>query len=303
MSRADYELNDVGVKKQKERYPQTKEDNGKRFIYKYVSTDSAKKCLELKENEKGTLRFAEPSTWADPAEKALYDANYTEENGKPWERPIVYACCITDLQQSEAAWATYQYQGNDGCVKFSIDYDKLIEQLKQYAEEEGCLLYVGRVEYGKWSDISGTNKDRLDEIFSKLGGKDDESMERNFLRYLLIKREAFAYEKEIRLFIVYNRDKAPKKKDENEIKDSILVPINWKKCLNKVYVGEECKYRDIREIKYLIKKIDFRGRNVDDIVDATDLYEAKDMLNITLIGTKNNNQSTNEENNETKKSL
>ena len=290
MSKEDYELNEVGVKTQQEIHPQTKKNNGKRFVYKYISLDNAKKDLELKENKKGTLAFAEPPKWKDPAEKSFYDANYTEENEKPWKRPIVYACCITDLQQSEAAWATYQYQGNDGCVKFSIDYDNLIKQLQQYAEKNECRLYVGRVEYGKWSDISNTNKGRLDEIFTKLGGKDDDSMERNFLRYLLIKREAFAYEKEIRLFLVYDRDKAPKKEDKNEIKDSILVPINWKECLNKVYVGEECKYRDIREIKYLIKKIGFTERNADEIVDATDLYEAKDMLNITLIGTKDNNQ-------------
>ena len=263
--------------------------------------DNAKKDLELKENQKGTLAFAEPSKWKDPAEKSFYDANYTVENGNPWERPIVYATCITDLQQSEAAWATYQYQGNDGCVKFSIDYDKLIEQLKKYAEEKGCRLYVGRVEYRKWSEISrvGQPTGRLKDMLTKVGVDDDDRMEKNFLRYLLVKREAFAYEQEIRMFLVFDRDKAPKKEDMNEIKDSILVPINWKECLHKVYVGEECKYRDIREIKYLIKKIGIPENNRNKIVDATDLYEAKPSLNIKLTGNKNNNQSTNEENNET----
>jgi len=286
MPRADYELNDVWL------HSHSKKGKTKRFIYKYISTNNAKKCLELKENKKGTLRFAEPSTWPDPAEKALYDANYKDENEKPWERPIVYATCITDLQQSEAAWATYQYQGNDGCVKFSIDYDILIEQLQQYAKEEKCLLYVGRVEYGKWSDISSVEQptDRLKDMLTKVGIGSNESMERNFMRYLLIKREAFAYEQEIRLFLVYDRDKAPKKEDKNEIQDSILVPINWKECLNKVYVGEKCKDKDIREIKYLINKINFTGRNVDDIVDATDLYKAKPSLDIKLTGNKNDNQ-------------
>lgn len=294
-------MNDVGVKKQQEIDPRNKEKNDKRFVYKYISTNNAKKCLELKENTKGTLAFAQPFIWKDPAEKAYYDATYTKESGTPWERPIVYACCITDLQQSEAAWATYQYQGNDGCVKFSIDYDILIEQLQQYAKKEECRLYVGRVEYGKWSDISSVDQPtaRLKEMLTKVGVGGDESMQKDFLRYLLLKREAFAYEQEIRLFLVFNRDKAPKKEDKNEIQDSILVPINWKECLNKIYVGEECKYRDIREIKYLIKKIDFTGRSVDDIVDATDLYEAKPSLNITLKGTQNDNQSTNEENYET----
>lgn len=282
----------MGVKKQQEIDPRNKEKNDKRFVYKYVSTGSAKKCLELKENEEGTLRFAEPSTWPDPAEKALYDANYTEGNGEPWKRPIVYACCITDLQQSEAAWATYQYQGNDGCVKFSIDYDILIEQLQQYAKKEECRLYVGRVEYGKWSDISSVDQPtaRLKEMLTKVGVGGDESMQKDFLRYLLLKREAFAYEQEIRLFLVYDRDKAPKKEDKNEIQDSILVPINWKECLNKVYVGEKCKDKDIRDIKQVIEKIGFTGRNVDDIVDATDLYKAKPSLDIKLTGNKNDNQ-------------
>lgn len=225
-----------------------------RSVYKYSRIDNAISSLEG-----GYLYFSKPQNWPDPTERALYNAKYKSKDGTLIECPTVYALCITKSQASDAAWTVYQHLTKEeknrakangkeiprGSVKLSIKFDSLLKQIELWVNEQRERgieydFYCGDVSYYDWKKIKTIQKP--DSEMQKLVLDPNASFTENYLRILLLKRDAYAYENEIRLFLV-------KRKSDNE-EPSLMVNIQWKECLNKdIYYGGECENNDITKLR------------------------------------------------------
>lgn len=208
----------------------------KGLFYKYVDLDTMLLCLKKK-----TIRFVEPPCWDDNSEKLFYNAalkgqKHSEKN------PKLFAYCVTDKKDNEAAWKIYSY-GKKGlgtrCVELFLDK---VEFRKQILENTTFELYEGKISY--W-DESSLNE--LENENSKRKEKgcyypnpyhkaffENFSFEK-YLNLLLLKRDAFSHEHEIRFFLVPQNKSEKKGSDYFDIKN-----FAWEKIIAGARISSEC---------------------------------------------------------------
>ena len=171
----------------------TKEEFFKtKLLHKYMPLEYALKTL----NEK-KLWFANPTSWKDPFEKRFIEAQYKSKKGKlssfAW-KDRVFCICMTQTITSEAYWNTYSYQQIG--IELRVNKRQLYHELKKIQNQYD--IYIGKVEYMKTSDIK---KQPISSIpFGNPIPK--ENTPGWNARLLLLKRNAYKYEDEIRIILV-----------------------------------------------------------------------------------------------------
>lgn len=201
-----------------------------RIAYKYMDLETAMLCVK-----NGTIRFAQPDTWADKYEGRFYNAIYSNVTKDRKLTPKLYACCITFTSVSEAAWNTYTYNKSgigSRCVQFKFDRTKFRKYLDQFATHNKVAkydIYEGSVTYDL-SDFQIDNlhlksSDLYPTYFNNFGFN-------NYINLMLIKRPAFKYEEEHRFFCV--------PRDQKHMKEHIDIPISWKDVIREIRVDERC---------------------------------------------------------------
>lgn len=188
-----------------------------RFLYRYIPLS----CLTE------SIVFKEPFLWADKFESRFYRANYNQTKYQEFPKKL-YALCTTLKRDSEAAWKMYLPKNGEPLVQLKINRMKWLEHLNKFAANR-YRIYEGSVNYDlKESHISILHKptyQRLDKGVLKshtVTGHDDIfnnfDMD-SFMSLLLLKRDAYKYEDEVRYFIVPLED--------NECKNEIHLDTNW----------------------------------------------------------------------------
>ena len=235
-------------------------------IFKYMNFDAALKSLNS-----GKLRFAEPSTWDDQYESRFYLADYKNVlNGQKEEDvcPLLYASCFTNKKDNEPAWKIYTYAKDKNdivksrCVQFKLDKKKLrgelIKNLSNCCVYEGCVSYFwqGFIDSMHRKSIKGGGVIKLHSLFFN---------DFDFIKYLnllLLKRDSFEHEREIRILIVSEEDKHEKKaqdyKDNNgNVKHGryIDVQINWSKVIKEVIYDASCSKEQKQDLINAMKKV------------------------------------------------
>ena len=170
----------------------------KKLLYKYMPLERAFEMLTNK-----TLWFANPTIWKDPFEKRFIENVYSiggVKKGYPW-KDRVYCMCATQTATSEAYWNTYS--ANEIGVSFKFNRQVLLDELDRLADE-GCRIYIGRVQYQKTQEIKSP---LTQNTFLNYSGKPITSLgsEELKVRLLLLKRLAYQYEDEIRFLIVKDK--------------------------------------------------------------------------------------------------
>ena len=211
------------------------ERNANRFIYKYMNLEAAIMSLT-----NGTIRFVEPHTWQDKFEGRFYNASYAQVKGAAGNTPPVLACCLTHAPVNEAAWRVYS-SGEKGlgahCVQFKINKKAFREAVAK--NSKGFCLYEGLVNY----ELDEYEIQHLHQRYTP-SGKDNELYLQffqdfdlaSYLSLLLIKRQAFRHEQELRYFLVPGED-------EMELKGDLVskdIKVQWKDFLVDVKVDEGC---------------------------------------------------------------
>lgn len=189
------------------------------YVYKYLDIDGAKASLE-----NSTLRFKAPNEWDDPYESRFYGAKYDLVEKEKFDKRL-YACCVTKNPLSEAAWRMYTKDPQKHCVKFTICIGKLREYLNDFALKEKARLFEGAVKYQlNDKEINGLHlKDSpYFNIFF------DNFREKEYLNLMLIKRQLFHYEGEIRYMLMGNFD----------FSSPLDIEIPWAMCLKKISFNE-----------------------------------------------------------------
>ena len=168
------------------------DSNPKSVLYKYMNIERAIQFLQ-----NGEYYFVEPIAWQDPYEKRFYTADYS--NIQPYVPQRIFATCLTDRVSNEAAWKMYRDdRGGLGsrCIRLEINRAKLFHQLDKVKN--------GKFVFGK-ANYKYTSK-TIDTIHIKESPQYNyyfsDFSEEKFLELLLIKRKAFEYENEVRLFFI-----------------------------------------------------------------------------------------------------
>ena len=163
-------------------------------LYKYMPYKRLVGSVKNKE-----LVFVSPKTWVDPFERRFWKTDYSKRyNG--FIQPEIACMCLTTKSSTneEAAWKMYA-DDTDKALRISIRKKQLFDNLENYAISNNCKVYVGKAiyEYDRTTIVGLHN--HINEFFPK---SPNEFSLAHYLTLMCLKRKSFAFENEIRLFIV-----------------------------------------------------------------------------------------------------
>lgn len=238
-------------------------------FFKYCSLDIALSIFRKeqkpkrgnKRNPSQTMRFVEPPYWDDQYERRFYSADYKGIKKEFDSTPRLYATCFTPREESEPAWQIYN-RGKEGlgkrCVQFRLNQVALRNELVKNLKN--CMVVEGVVDYKSKSFIDelhlsttkdGNKSDLFEKYFSNF------TLD-NFMNLLLLKRTAYEHEKEVRIFLIYDKGMRGKKAVTKEKAKHKDVSLDWLSMLEGIKVDSECSDIEIRllqdEIDRLIKE-------------------------------------------------
>lgn len=263
----------------------------KTTFYKYISLEAvmsifrkvdADKLKEGQRNPPQTMRFVEPPAWPDQYERRFYTADYKKVKIYPNAAPKLYATCFTPCKDSEPAWQVYNRR-KEGlgarCVQFRFNQVALREELVKNLED--CTIVEGVVDYQSNSFIDelhlSTTKDGqpsklYDYYFS------DFTLD-NFINLLLLKRTAFDYEKEVRIFLIFDEDNNESKSMTKEEIIPKNISLDWLSFIEEIRVDPNCSEIEIALLQDEINRL---------IEDSNRSQDEKDELKARLIVEKYN---------------
>ena len=203
-------------------------------VYKYMTLETFLTSLYC-----GTWRFFEPSKWNDKFEQRFYCANYTIPTAIG-NTPQLFATCVTRERNSEAAWKVYSHGQGLGarCLQLELDIVELRKQLRatDYQFEERQIEYIPE---NVILDLHKKRKPYYKEYFTSF------TLE-SYLRLLSLKRDAYTYEKELRLFMIPHNGN---RRNKGKKAQSMDVSIDWKKIITKVRVDKKCSDAELVSIQ------------------------------------------------------
>lgn len=176
-------------------------------FYKYMPLS---RVLEMLENRK--ITFVYPELWNDPYEVKYLNTDFSKYG---YHQNKLFCLCVrNDNLNQEASWKVYRNL-QEPLIKLSINAVKLMQCINSFSKRNNTKVYFSKIDYSLKSDQIN-NLYRRNNIFYE---KYIENMdELKYIKLMSLKRNAFSYENERRIFIVG---------DKNEFKDDLLkININ-----------------------------------------------------------------------------
>lgn len=203
-------------------------------IFKYMTLEAFLTSLYC-----GTWRFFEPSKWNDKFEQRFYCANYTLP-AAIGNTPQLFATCVTRARNSEAAWKVYSNGQGLGahCVQLELDVVELRKQLRASGLrfEEKFIVYKPE---NVILDLHKKRKPYYKEYFSSF------TLD-SFLNLLSLKRDAYTYEQELRLFVIPTNGGKRNRCKKAQYKD---LKINWSNIISRVRIDKKCSEAELVSIQ------------------------------------------------------
>ncbi|MEJ1374401.1 MAG: DUF2971 domain-containing protein [Candidatus Sedimenticola sp. (ex Thyasira tokunagai)] len=156
---------------------------------KIYRTLSFSRLVQIFEEEKNTL--VAPSEWDDPFENFILNATF-KRNGESLRhaaRNRCYGQCWSSKYESDALWRIYS--PDKSCVRIRTTYEKLATSLSSVCKKPDSEAYIGKVDYLTDKGLEKESKKLAENIIY--------GEEVGLAKTLLIKRNPFEHEKEIRL--------------------------------------------------------------------------------------------------------
>lgn len=183
-------------------------------LYKYMP---ASRVLDIIEKEPHQIGFVSPDLWYDPYETKFLNTDYTMLDG--YKQPKIYCFCARmDNLNEEASWKIYKKE-NEPLLRLSIRTIDFLLSLDKFAREHTCDLYFSKVDYKlKRKEIDGLYLPSSPYFHDYFDGFND----KQYVRVMSLKRWAFNYENEYRIFVIPKDQMAI----EEYLKDGVLfIPI------------------------------------------------------------------------------
>lgn len=177
-------------------YLNLSEDDFKKPIYRVMPVF---RLMELFKRKNNTL--VKPRLWDDPFENFILQGHGKFSDGKIVSfgmRDLVYGQCWTMNKDSDAMWRIYSPDKNG--VKIRTTINKLFNSIysRSRVNERDVNCFIGKVKYL----IPRKINDFLDQV------NIIDSTGKGIAETLLIKRQAFSHEKEVRLIYIADEHKA-----------------------------------------------------------------------------------------------
>lgn len=203
-------------------------------VFKYMTLEAFLNSLYC-----GTWRFFEPSKWNDKFEQRFYCANYTLP-AAIGNTPQLFATCVTRVKNSEAAWKVYSNGQGLGahCLQLELDIVELRKQLRA----SGLRFEEKLIIYEPENVIMDLHKKRKPYYKKYFGSFSLDS----FLNLLSLKRDAYTYEQELRLFIIPMNGGRRNKCKKAQYQD---MKINWSSVITKVRIDKKCSDAELVSIQ------------------------------------------------------
>lgn len=167
-------------------------------IYRVMTIDRLLEMFESKENV-----LVKPSLWDDPFENFLFNSAVLQPDGTEYKsilRDRAYAQCWSLNIESDAMWRIYAPEKNG--VKIAITIRKLFNSFyKSISDYPGMSCFIGKVDYHPRKKLKSLIDDVKKNGITK-GGSLSQA------KSLLIKRNAFKHEEEVRLIYLDPRNKS-----------------------------------------------------------------------------------------------
>ncbi len=203
-------------------------------VYKYMTIEAFLTSMYC-----GNWRFFEPSKWNDRFEQRFYCAKYIFP-ASIGNTPQLFATCVTRVKNNEAAWKVYAHGLGLGahCLQLELDIVELRKQLRAsgFRFEEKAVVYENE---NVILDLHKKRKPHYNKYFSSF------SLD-HFLRLLSLKRDAYTYEQELRLFIIPNNNG---KRNTYKHAEYLDLPIRWKDVIKKVRIDKKCSHAELATIQ------------------------------------------------------
>ena len=171
----------------------------KKTVFKYLPLDRFVGMVD-----KNELVFVSPETWYDPFEQLYFGIDCS---ARGYNTEDIVCMCVSEKSSTneDACWRVYAGDNREKTVRISIEQEKLIGLLDDYAEANGFEVYIGKANYAfekneirKLYEPSSTY---YSDFFPPVMTRE------HYLSLMLLKRKAFNYENEVRIFLV--RDSIP----------------------------------------------------------------------------------------------
>jgi hypothetical protein len=161
------------------------------------------------------LVFVSPEAWYDPFEQLYFGVDCSIRG---YHTEDIACMCVSEKSSTneDASWRVYAGT-SDKCVRISIEQKALLAILDDFAENNGYEVYIGKVNYSyEKKEIQSIAKSSspLHTIYCP-----NQMSREHYLSLMLLKRKAFQYENEVRIFLV--RKKIPFKND------LLSIPCNY----------------------------------------------------------------------------
>lgn len=234
-----------------------------KYAYKYMSLDSFLISLSS-----GTWQFVEPTRWNDEYEGRFYKANYSNiiiPNDCPRQ---LFATCITGEVANEAAWKVYSHGQGLGarCVQIKINMEQLRQMLSKdifkinhdgSQEKAKGNLYEGMMFYDFTNEEITSLHIPTSPYYETFF--EDFCIEK-FLKLLLIKRKAYEYEKEIRLFWVPDEYCGINTNMRKGKGCSLNIIIDWNSIIEEIRVDKCCSKGEMEALYLACEKANLKYR-------------------------------------------
>ena len=162
-------------------------------MYKYMRLSYV---LEMVKNKE--ITFVSPQLWNDPFETKYLNTDY-EAIGYKRPTQMYCFCARADNANEEASWNIYSHSQDDPLIRLSIKTFNLLEYLGNYAKQHNFQIYYSKTNYGMSTEEIASLYKSDNKYHSEYFDNFDEE---KYIRLMSLKRKAFRYENEIRLFIV-----------------------------------------------------------------------------------------------------
>ncbi len=154
------------------------------------------KYMPLSRVCKNSVTFVSPSSWEDTFETRYYKADY---HNIGFSEPDIYCLCLTSKQATNEAamWKMYAQAGEE-MVKVRFNINNLLDSLESAAKQYGFDVYMGEVMYISAEEI----RKKITQSNLKFFPKHTAFSLVHYLTLMSLKRLAFSFENEVRIFIV-----------------------------------------------------------------------------------------------------
>lgn len=137
---------------------------------------------------------SKPDKWKDPFESFFYRSTYNSMSFGLKDRCAI--TCFSSIRTQEPQWGLYGR--NNESMRFQYNVPNLLSSANNFCTKNKCHIYIGKVIYQDTKFIKSFNPKSINSSpYTNWSDSD-------WVQLMLYKRNAFLYENEIRLIVVFD---------------------------------------------------------------------------------------------------